>query len=74
MPSLADISIGVVLTIGVVLILLRSKLITPGPHSPRAERWSESCARAQMLWGESYRGSEHRLGILRTECMNCVLV
>jgi hypothetical protein len=31
-----------------------------------------SFARAQMLWGESYRGSEHRLGILRAVYELCI--
>ncbi len=33
---------------------------------------ASSFARAQMLWAESYRGSEHRLGILRAVYELCI--
>ena len=37
-----------------------------------AERWSASFARAQMLWGEGTRGSEHRLQILQAVYEMCI--
>jgi hypothetical protein len=49
------------------------KVNNPGsPHSNGRDRWSTSFARAQMLWAEDFRRSEHRLGILRAVYEMCV--